>query len=583
MDGDKTRYPFLAAAGIDPEDENFFNEALRKIHDLKLDYTFLSNGLVLELWGKVEIQRNPKKRISWAKISRREFSHIVGSFLFKWDSDCEVRGDFIKKASYPRELEKMSRDVGSGLLSKHQLWKTGISLLSHAGRSNQRKKTKSINIVTKDECEMEGLEDEIDTIEQQGVTRDQLNMKDVKELPHLIKSGLIDQDSTDDICFMMKLKSWNPTSGVVTNGLMIEVEENFGREARSILCDKIFDILGIHESQRSRFLKCRFSKYIARTSSKLVKEEKLLESSWFYLEKLDSGGENHDEKLLKPICKFDNLAHKIGQPLQSNGLGKFCSECGEKANFCCRECFSVFYCSTSCQENSWLTRHFDECRKVSLQILGEETKHPPEPELDLKKEIKKTVKLLEKSEAENKQLRAINDDNEEKLLQKNAENFMLKNGLAKVCKANAGKSSAFSKLKSKPEKMEDIEIDEYENTPIVASKPKKTQTRISINNSSHSILGISEKLETGNRNLEVYVGKELDGDEKRPYGESLYVRLPSSRDTWPNDKVVTKVIQNRAFSVKDFVSLISGAYELPLDEASKVESLLWTQLGTPSK
>ena len=84
----------------------------------------------------------------------------------------------------------------------------------------------------------------------------------------------------------MKLKSWNPTSGEVTNGLVIEVEENFGREARSILCDKIFDILGIHKSQ---FLKCRFSKYIARTSSKLVKEGKLLESSWLYLEKLDSG------------------------------------------------------------------------------------------------------------------------------------------------------------------------------------------------------------------------------------------------------------------------------------------------------
>ena len=119
------RYPFLEAAGLDPE--------------LNLESSVLSNGLILELWSKVEVQRDQKQRISWNKISRREFSHLVGVVLNKWEDDHVVSPEFIRKAAHPNDLETLSRSIGCGLLLRKDLWQTGVRMLARVGKKKRMK------------------------------------------------------------------------------------------------------------------------------------------------------------------------------------------------------------------------------------------------------------------------------------------------------------------------------------------------------------------------------------------------------------------------------------------------------------
>ena len=54
------------------------------------------------------------------------------------------------------------------------------------------------------------------------------------------------------------------------------------------------------------------------------------------------------------------------------------------------------------------------------------------------------------------------------------------------------------------------------------------------------------------------IGRELELrlDGKRKYGETSYVRLPSSRaTTFPNTKVAARSLRARALAAKDFISL----------------------------
>ena len=86
------------------------------------------------------------------------------------------------------------------------------------------------------------------------------------------------------------------------------------------------------------------------------------------------------------------------------------------------------------------------------------------------------------------------------------------------------------------------------------------------------------------KQLNIFTGKEFKSGEKRSYGESTFVKIPSSRRSlWPNHQVSTRTVQCRASSAKDFINLISGASNLPEDKSVQVEKFLFIELIKQNK
>ena len=80
-------YPFLSFAGLNPGGRDFVKSSLQTIKDSNLNQESLTNGLIMELWSLVQHQFRGKQdstKIPPDKISRRQFSEIVGCFVFKW-------------------------------------------------------------------------------------------------------------------------------------------------------------------------------------------------------------------------------------------------------------------------------------------------------------------------------------------------------------------------------------------------------------------------------------------------------------------------------------------------------------------
>ena len=79
-------------------------------------------------------------------------------------------------------------------------------------------------------------------------------------------------------------------------------------------------------------------------------------------------------------------------------------------------------------------------------------------------------------------------------------------------------------------------------------------------------------------------GKEGKSEGSRHYGESTYVRLPSSRSAWPNYKVSTRAVHGRAAVVKDSLSMISGSeFSVSKEESDRIEKFLFIQLVKQNK
>jgi hypothetical protein len=196
----------------------------------------------------------------------------------------------------------------------------------------------------------------------------------------------------------------------------------------------------------------------------------------------------------------------------------------------------------------------------------------------------KNAELLEELHSAKNRIDELCEENmtsSETINQLEAENEHLKDALVKVRKEKAGKSSAFARMKRKYDEMEDESEDEEEST--VALKTTKTQTVVSLGQTS-DLVEMKPDVSVQLKGLNIFSGKELRVEEKRNYGESTFVRIPSSRQTvWPNDKVSTRTVKNRAEAAKDFITLISGTSDLSKEKAAPVERLLFAELVKQNK
>ena len=99
------------------------------------------------------------------------------------------------------------------------------------------------------------------------------------------------------------------------------------------------------------------------------------------------------------------------------------------------------------------------------------------------------------------------------------------------------------------------------------------------------ILKIEREKNEDLKNIEILTGNDTRAPDRRSYGESRFVQLPSARTPWPNDRVSARAVKGRAAIVRDFISLLSGSSGRKLSkvEADQIDSFLFVQLVKQNK
>ena len=513
--------------------------------------------------------------------------------MYKWAPD-KVTKQFIKKVAYRRDMESLETKVKSGKLSDKDMW-LSKKQKSKLGLSANCSSEPIVDNTEPPEPPASPGKDDIDGNE---VTSDE-PMSRLMDLPNSRNSIVLGGDDSD---LLEQLKKWIPTRESLTNGVVLEVANKKNSDCTSELIRKIFQFVGVHPTQQcSKLVKRQFTHYVTRTAKTCFKNSEI-EDPWLFLDSLCEGGKLFKPELLRPVSKFDETMHILTEAhaKRDTAAAQVCMTCSSVGDlFCCQGCFAVFYCSETCQREAWLTEHSLECSSFAKTNLGYGAKLPPQDllQLELERKYRNTLKLIGQLEKKNLQLeqniQSVQEDNDQLLHEQmsltrvvkdmKAENLDLREALIKVKREKAGKSSAFAKLKRKFDEIDEEEHEDNDDSNGILMKTSKSQTIVSVDQDTN-LVEIQKDVSSSLRKLEIYTGKELKFVEKRNYGESTFVRIPSSRNTtWPNDLVSTRTVQSRALATKDFVKLISGACNLPLDRAAKVEKLLFIELVKQNK
>ena len=607
--------PLLRISGFSPEDENFHELWLKKILESDFDFKFLTNGIILELWSLVEVvSPGSDQVISPGKMSRRQFAQLVRYILFR---EISVTNDFIKIIASKRDFDRLSKIVNSEEDGQSEVWPKAAKIVSKAkkeqeARNNEKPSdkdslpvpTSSTMSIPEKEATGELFENSFD--DEMDLSTDKY---DKNSNPHLVKMGLLDETSQSLEILLSRMESWKPSQDDVTNGLVLEVVENFGGNLAAVtsLSLKIIQILDFHPSKQNSAIVQRFCQYFKCTNSKMSQRSESLEDKWTYFKDLSPGGKLFKLDMLVPHSKFGNMLERMKslESSENHGKSKTCKNCWKTGDFySCQGCFFAFYCSKSCQNLDWMQTHKNECKEMAGILIQEGAQMPPEktevedldiPSGSIRDKYRISLKRISFMERKSLQLedqfsRAEDDikhleeckcKDEEIISDLKAEIDDLNDVIAKLKKGKAGKASAYVKLKRKIEELDSDDDEDDDNIEVDGGlQNKSTQTKVSLYPES-TILAIRNDATTGLKNVDLFKGRELElsSDGKRKYGESSYVRLSSSRATiWPNMQVSSKAVRARALAAKDLISLISGSCSLPPVEAAKNDEVIFAYL-----
>ena len=402
--GEGNHFPFMTFLGLDHSDKKFIESTKKIILESGLDHKSLTNGLVLELWSMVEIQDTSDKPISPNKISRRQFAEILGCFFFQWSTK-EVTKDFIKNFVNTRDFKSLKMKVSSGAVSEHDIWGKGRKLFERVAKYKCRgnmgeggdiseqlplvhlEASGDIIIDDKEDQHMSDkttiLVDGAPTNQTENNSEDQIpmtmeeNVENEEEpsqtifCPHLSKLGILDFTSRD----LVNFEEWSPIKEDVTNGVVIEIADNFAdTKTLKVFIKKLCNLLNLNLLNLDHILERRMQHYIKRTDKKKCD----LDDQWMFFETLEPGGKYFRAELVNPRSKFDEAVQNL---IRSNNMLdriKICSGCGTAGDlYCCQGCFSSFYCSEACQKDDWILSHKKDCPIFSAKIFGQAAKLPP--------------------------------------------------------------------------------------------------------------------------------------------------------------------------------------------------------------
>jgi hypothetical protein len=350
-------FPFLTFAGIIPASEDFSKSSRKCLMEANVGQEILTNGFVLELWSLVVLNTpGENKEAPPGKLSRREFSEILACILFKWGPD-QVDKKFIKKVSYPRDIEVLKKKMESGVIGEFDIWQTGRKMRETYSVNKSASLNADIEMVENDyakksENENDELgESALHPAKAAGALPESSTFQDITPVepasllkdcsgasmehqempdetmenpsdfcPTLSKMGFLRVDSTSVVnC----LKAWTLSIEEVTNGFICEVLKHFGdSETIKVLISKIYEVLNIHPSRHNLFL--RFYYYLNKTKSKSIKSE----DPWTYLKDLSPGGKFYKSDLSTPVSKFQESVQNLYNSSKLRYQMLLCSACG---------------------------------------------------------------------------------------------------------------------------------------------------------------------------------------------------------------------------------------------------------------
>ena len=425
------------------------------------------------------------------KLSRRQFTEIVSCFLYKKSSS--VSNDLVKIVTNKRDYDRLIKSTNTGKLRAHEVWIKGSKLVekekfqvSDTYVGNIREADVSNTHISASSSTADVVYDASIQIFEEVDTEaevDFVNSID-KNNPFLVKSGLLDFTNQNVDTLFSRMESWNPNEDDVTNGLVLEVSENFcGSAAVKLLAFKLFQILNFHPSQQNSSVK-RFIQLFKHTPSKMLRCSDPLECKWYYFQDLSAGGKLFRPELLEESSAYEEMVWRLNKSADIQNKNKTCQYCFTIGDyFCCQGCFSVFYCSEACQNSSWIQNHRFECPILSRNIVKNGARLPPEgPEYDhlstppgnlrnkYRTSLKKITSLetknselseqLKQAQADIKYLGDCSEVDKRVICELKEEIEDLKVVVLTLKKEKAGKASAYVKLKRK---VEDLDSDDDED------------------------------------------------------------------------------------------------------------------------
>ena len=388
-----------------------------------------------------------------------------------------------------------------------------------------------------------------------------LMIPDNPSFPYLEKAGLL-----SGMCIEDDLLHWNPEKAQVTNGLILELESFVGKFKWSILTNKICDVVGIHpDHNKSQVQRIRL---LIKRTKEIIGVYSIKDDPWVFLKKLCEGGEMFKECLImsKTQIQIEEIGEQISEDIAHMKFSN-CWHCGisaEESNlFMCKGCLVAVYCGNECINLDWKADHKRMCKNVRLAKYGDTLLSPPNDSDDevsqdtLKGKYRRALRHIKEQEnvIKVKMEEAIEMQSQLGELKDSAQK------LRQVQREKAGKSSALERMRKQKETGDlEEDIDDLENP-----RNKMQQTRIKGLTNEEALVIKTNEITFGSGHLEAFGGRYIKEDGHH-YGESIFVKLPSSREILNNENVDKKTLQKRSLRVKDFMTLSSGMAGKTMEE-----------------
>ena len=590
-------FPALQGLGLQPGEPLLYARLLAAVDEGRLLPCHLTNQLIVEMKELVLVQDSCRsKAVVIEKITVKQFCHVLAMVANKVKYQGE--GDVEKKVRLAlwrvEKLKKLGEAVVSGAVVATDPWpqfRRTFPLVEEVvvvqeeveeEAEGEKSATEEKGNQSADEAIHPGVDDDGLPHVRGGEKRAagggraarggeaklrRLACQPVPDhLAHLATAGLQGATAGE---VAARLAEWRPRQEEFVNGIVVELVREYRDPAvMRALVNCVAALLEVRPEKNDKTLRDKVKKYFYMTEERVVAAGQDLSAPWLYLALMWEGGALYDPALYHTGGLLNQLAARV----EAWGLNTaaVCDNtgCKELGDFLACQVIYVMpsllqgclvrrYCSPGCREEAW-GGHREECPSMVGMVFGEAVF--PTPPMVTKKEH--TIHLnrirgmyeqeKEKRVGAEAKLEEIEDKFEklkESEEEKEAKVKVLSEEVAKLKYVKAGSKSAIARLKKskKEEEMKVVEVG--------------TQTSLQMDPQVRLTLVRMARVELPHLpHLEVLQGRLLlaaaEGGGGRPYGEPLYVRVPSSREVLEADRVGGSALLKRAHLTMDFTRLV---------------------------
>ena len=626
--------PTLASLGVVPGTPNIYTRLLAAIQEHELTYTAVTNRFVIELSELVGKQDATRAGIPGHLLTSRQFSHLLAYLAdpATYHEEKAVSTATRVLLFNKRNLEKLVGRVREGKVEGGARWETLTKLVPKVAEEEVIVEKELVVgeelVVEEKKLSVEGeklvVEKKIAEDENNNLKRDKPEEREAgggpkvqklaPELPHLAMMGLAGELAGE---VAVKLEVWG---GEVTNGLVMEVTEHFSDPAvAKSLVTCVAARLRIQPKDIDQNLRDKIKKYFKQTRSKMEAAGGSAAEEWLYLARLGPGGDLHQPALHAPSSRLAELGARIGGLGQAGGVRCRRQGCGGLGDYAVCQvtplsstftisqgCFVATYCGLGCREAAWEAEHRASCGQAAASMLGPDVfpvmatekekaanmlanrfkgsfkseKVKVEEEKVKVKELAAQLKEKEKTVTKLEEMIKIKD---ETVKSKTNILYQTKAKLSQFYHKRAADKGVMARLRKKMMVKKVVKVSASQQTMV-----KLPKAAIIMETSPSPVPQYMHlQVSPCSSSLQVVSGKELVVREPgmpagaRAYGESTFVRLPTSRQAGTVEMLGSRALRDRAHLVWEFLRLVScGGLHLPPEDAASCLERLVAQLLT---